>query len=152
MTTNRRQSDSAPFIRVVVAEDSQTVQELLVTILESDPGIRVVGRARTGVEAVELTERLAPDLVTMDIHMPVMDGVEATKEIMVRAPTPIVIVASSASSSDVGRSFHAMRAGALTMIPKPDNPEAPTFAQHRDRLVATVKAMAQVKVVRRWST
>lgn len=149
--TRRTSAPAAP-LRIVVAEDSQTAQELLVSILESDPGVRVVGRAGTGREAVELTERLAPDLVTMDIHMPVMDGVEATKEIMVRVPTPIVIVASSASSSDMDRSFHAMRAGALAMIPKPDNPLAPAFAAHRERLLATVKAMAQVKVVRRWST
>ncbi|MEA3246793.1 MAG: chemotaxis-specific protein-glutamate methyltransferase CheB [Gemmatimonadota bacterium] len=139
-------------IRVLVAEDSRTVQELLVAILESDPAIRVVGCARTGAEAVELAGTLRPDLITMDIHMPGMDGVEATKEIMARWPTPIVIVASSRSQADTDRSFHAMRAGALMLVSKPDNPAAEGFNGRRERLLAMVKAMAEVKVVRRWDT
>ena len=69
-----------------------TVRELLVNILRSDPEISVVGEAKNGAEAVELAASLKVDVITMDVHMPVMDGFEATKEIMIRAPTPIVIV------------------------------------------------------------
>lgn len=138
-------------IRVLVAEDSVTVRELLVQILQSDPEIQVVGQAKNGVEAVELAERLRPDLITMDVHMPVLDGLEATKEIMVRSPTPIIIVCSSASRRDVELSLNAMRAGALMVMPKPDNPQSTDFDGRQQQLVTMVKAMAQVKVVRRWA-
>lgn len=138
-------------IRVVVAEDSLTVRELLVEILESDPEIQVVGRAKNGAEAVELAARLKPDLITMDVHMPVMDGFEATKEIMVQTPAPIVIVSSSASREDVALSFDAMRAGALMVVAKPDNPRSTVFDGRREQFLAMAKAMSQVKVVRRWA-
>lgn len=138
-------------IRVLIAEDSVTVRELLVAILESDPEIRVVGQAKNGAEAVELAIRLKPDLVTMDIHMPVMDGFEATKEIMVHAPTPILIVSASAGGREVELSLNAMRAGALMVVAKPDDPRSKGFDGRRDGLVAMAKAMAQVKVVRRWA-
>jgi len=137
-------------IRVVVAEDSLTVRELLVEILESDPGIRVIGQAKNGLEAVELAVQLRPDLVTMDVHMPVMDGLAATKEIMVQSPTPILIVSSSATGRDVGLSLNAMRAGALMVVAKPDNPHSTVFDCRREELLTMAKAMAQVKVVRRW--
>ena len=139
-------------IRVVVAEDSLTVRELLIEILESDPEIRVVGQAKNGAEAVELAMRLKPDLVTMDVHMPVMDGFAATKEIMVQAPTPILIVSSSVKGRDVELSLNAIRAGALMVIAKPDDPQSARFDGRREELVAMAKAMAQVKVVRRWAS
>jgi two-component system chemotaxis response regulator CheB len=139
-------------IHVVIAEDSLTVRELLVAILESDPQIRVVGQAKNGAEAVELASRLKPDLITMDVHMPVMDGFEATKEIMVRAPTPILIVSSSASGRDVELSLNAIRAGALMVVAKPDDPQSARFDALREELVAMAKAMANVKVVRRWAS
>src|SRR3990172_15121 len=138
-------------IRVVVAEDSLTVRELLVAVLESDPDIRVVGQAKNGVEAVELARKLRPHLITMDVHMPLMDGFEATKEIMVQAPAPIVIVSSSSSGQDVDLSLNALRAGALTVVAKPDDPQSPSFNGRQAQLVAMVKAMADVKVVRRWA-
>ncbi len=138
-------------IRVVVAEDSLTVRELLVEILQSDSDITVVGQAKNGAEAVQFTARLKPDLVTMDIHMPIMDGFEATKEIMVQVPTPILIVSSSVSGRDVELSLNAMRAGALMVIPKPDDPQSARFDGRREELVAMAKAMARVKVVRRWA-
>lgn len=138
-------------IRVVIAEDSLTVRELLVEILGSDPSIRVVGQAKNGAEAVELATRLKPDLLTMDVHMPVMDGFEATKEIMVQAPVPIILVSSSASREDVKLSFDAMRAGALMVLAKPDSPQSAVFDGRREQFLAMVKAMSQVKVVRRWA-
>lgn len=138
-------------IRVLVAEDSRTVRRLLVEILESDPEIRVVGEAGDGEETIEMAERLRPDLITMDVHMPILNGLDATKEIMVRAPTPIVIVSSAAREPDVGLALDATRAGALMILPKPESPLAPDFEERRAELVSMVKAMAQVKVVRRWA-
>jgi two-component system, chemotaxis family, protein-glutamate methylesterase/glutaminase len=137
-------------IRVLVAEDSATTRELLVQILKSDPDIQVIGEAKNGEEAVAMTRRLRPDVVTMDIRMPLMDGFEATKRIMVEAPTPIVIVSASVDVREVEVSINALRVGALTVIAKPSGPGAPDFADVSRHFLATVKAMSQVKVVRRW--
>ncbi|HEX2203115.1 MAG TPA: response regulator, partial [Longimicrobium sp.] len=139
-------------IRVLVAEDSHAARELLVAILESDPGIEVVGQAADGAEAVEMAERLRPDLVTMDIQMPGMDGFEATRQIMVRAPAPILMVSSLARREDVELSLKATRLGAVMVLPKPAGPGSDGFARDRDELVAMARAMAGVKVVRRWAS
>jgi len=137
-------------IRVLVAEDSPTARALLAEILGSDPEILVVGEARDGVEAVELTQRLRPDLVTMDIQMPRLDGLAATREIMITAPTPIVIVTAGVRPGEVEGSLDMLGQGALDVLKKPRGPGSPGFDHEAGRLVATVKAMARVKVVRRW--
>ena len=137
-------------IRVLVAEDSATARALLVLILAEDPEIEVVGQARDGVEAVELTRKLRPDVVTMDIRMPRMDGLAATVEIMIATPTPIVIVTAGTRPGEVEGSLDMLRLGALDVLMKPPGPDSPGFAREVRRLVSTVKAMSQVKVVRRW--
>jgi two-component system chemotaxis response regulator CheB len=138
-------------VRVLVAEDSVTARELLVEMLRSDPEIEVAGEAKNGVEAVEMTRRLRPSVVTMDIRMPTMDGFEATRQIMVEVPTPIVIVSANYNSHDVETSMHALRLGALALLPKPPGPGAPDFDDQRKRFAQTIKAMSAVKVVRRWA-
>ncbi len=137
-------------IRVLVAEDSPTARDLLVRILESDPAIRVVGQAADGVEAVALARTLRPDLITMDLAMPRMDGRAATIEIMITAPTPIVIVTAGTRRGEVAGSLEMLALGALDVLRKPPDPGSPGFAREARHLVATVKAMAGVKVVRRW--
>jgi two-component system chemotaxis response regulator CheB len=138
-------------IRVLVAEDSAAVRVLLMSILSSDQEIEVVGEAVTGRETVRLTERLRPDVITMDIHMPEMDGIEATEAIMSMVPTPIVIVSSAVRERDAEMSFRAMSVGALAALPKPEDPTSARFVDRAEQLVSTVKAMSQVKVVRHWS-
>ena len=135
-------------IRVLVAEDSATARALLVGLLESDPEIRVVGQACDGVEAVELTRRLAPDLVTMDLEMPRMGGLEATREIMSTAPTPIVIVTGTTRAEEVGSSMGVLRTGALDVVVKPPGPGVSGHEAAVRELIAIVKAMSRVKVVR----
>ncbi len=137
-------------IRVLIAEDSVTARELLAAMLSSDPEIEVIGLAKDGREAVALTRALKPDLVTMDIQMPVMDGFEATKQIMIEAPTPIVIVTASVDVNDVTVSMEALRAGALALIDKPAL-GAGDFHAACARVIGTVKAMAGVKVVRHFA-
>jgi two-component system chemotaxis response regulator CheB len=139
-------------IRVLVAEDSQTARMLLVSMLESDPELRVVAQAANGVEAVEMAERLRPDLITMDVQMPEMDGLTATQAIMSRFPTPIIVVSSQADLRQAELSLEATRAGALMVLPKPVGPTSPGFSAQRDQLVSMAKAMSKVKVVRRWSS
>src|SRR5690349_268399 len=114
-------------IRVLIAEDSVTTRELLREILGGRAGMIVVGEAGNGLEALELTRSLRPDVVVMDIRMPKMDGFEATRQIMIEAPVPIVIVSSSVDVRSVETSMHALRAGALVAIPKPEGPHSPRF-------------------------
>jgi two-component system, chemotaxis family, protein-glutamate methylesterase/glutaminase len=138
-------------IRVLVAEDSVTFRLMLVEMLRSDPDIEVVGEASNGQEAIELTRRHRPDVVTMDIHMPVLDGFEATKQIMIHTPTPIVIVSGSLDPHDVEFSMYALRAGALALLPKPRGLASGDFDRMVKRFTETIKAMSQVKVVRHWA-
>jgi len=138
-------------IRALVVEDSLTVQEFLVEVLSSDPQIKVVGTAKNGLEGIEMTKRLRPSIVVMDINMPKMDGLEATKRIMIEAPTPIVIVSGSMNVRDITVSMSALRAGALALLEKPIGIAADNFDESARHLVATVKAMAGVKVIRHWA-
>jgi two-component system chemotaxis response regulator CheB len=114
--------------------------------------LQVVGEAENGARAVELARELRPDLITMDVLMPVLDGLEATKEIMVHTPTPILVVSSALRDRGVELSLHAIRAGALMAVEKPGAPGSPGFAERRAQFLALAKAMSQVKVVRRWAT
>ncbi|OFW42912.1 MAG: hypothetical protein A3J29_20600 [Acidobacteria bacterium RIFCSPLOWO2_12_FULL_67_14b] len=137
-------------IRVLVAEDSAVTREYLVYLLGQDPALEVVGVARDGLEAVQQAERLRPDVIVMDVHMPRMDGYEATRQIMERVPTPIVVVSASSSRQEVAHTLDALKAGALTVLDKPAGPDHPAHEESARRLVETVRLMAEVKVVRRW--
>lgn len=135
-------------IRVLVVDDSPTARGLIVAIFGDDQRFCVVGEATNGAEAIEQVRVLRPDLVSMDVQMPVVDGLEATKEIMRRTPTPIIIVSGTAST-DVSLALNAMQAGALTVLSKPSDPRSPDFDWQRTQLVSMAKAMAGVKVIRR---
>ncbi|MBI3024447.1 MAG: chemotaxis-specific protein-glutamate methyltransferase CheB [Candidatus Tectomicrobia bacterium] len=137
-------------IRALVAEDSAVTREYLVYLLGQDPGLEVVGAARDGQEALEEARRLRPDVILMDVHMPRMNGYEATRRIMEEVPTPIVIVSASLNKNEMGMTFEALQAGALTVAEKPPGIGHPDHADMARRLVETVKSMAEVKVVRRW--
>jgi two-component system, chemotaxis family, protein-glutamate methylesterase/glutaminase len=138
---------SPRLIRVLVAEDSPTVRALLVSAFQGDPELVVVGEAADGRQAVEMTQRLRPDVITMDVRMPVLEGLDATRQIMARTPTPIVVVSDAAREDAVSLALDATAAGALTILPKPDGNR---FDESRQQLVSTVKAMADVHTVRRW--
>jgi len=130
-------------IRVLVADDSATVRAWLTAALERDAGIEVVGAATDGREAVQLAETLAPDVITMDVHMPRLDGLAATREIMARCPTPIVVVSSTVDATDVEATLRVLETGAVAAIARP------TDERGAADLVRTVRLMADVKVVRR---
>lgn len=140
-------------IKVLVVEDSFTASELLIAMLESDPGIKVAGRVTNGKEAIEFLQRCSvqnkPNIITMDIEMPVMDGIEATRVIMETAPMPIVVVSAAWKPSEAALTFRAMEAGALSIIEKPRGPRSPEYETQARKLIQTVKLMAEIKVVRR---
>lgn len=139
-------------IRVLVVDDSSVVRTILVSMLASAPGFDVVGQAKDGEEAIRLTASLRPNVITMDIRMPHMNGLEATRQIMHSTPTPIVVVASSVYESDLNIAFNAVEAGALTVVEKPKGLSETDFHAVRDQLVTTVRLMSDVQVVTLWSS
>jgi two-component system chemotaxis response regulator CheB len=135
------------FTRVLVVEDSPVMRDLLVSIFQGAGGLQVVGTASNGTEAVRLARRLRPDVITMDIYMPEMDGYEATRQIMSEAPSPIVIISSSLTKDEQEFTFNALQAGALSVAKKPTMLDPPETYQN---LISQIKLMSEVKVVRRW--
>ena len=132
---------------VLIVDDSPTLRHLIRAILTTDPDLNVIGEAQNGEEAVKMVARLHPDVVTMDIHMPQMDGYQAIRRIMSETPVPIVVLTSTESDIRLGATYKGVESGALMVLGKPhglrgDDPEA-------DELINVVKAMADVKVIRR---
>ncbi|HYU42691.1 MAG TPA: chemotaxis protein CheB [Vicinamibacteria bacterium] len=133
-------------VRVLLVEDSAVTLEYLGLLLSQDRGLEVVATARDGVEAVEKAERLHPDVILMDVHMPRLGGLEATRQIMAQVPTPIVLITASLDPGETELGFESIKAGALTLVGKPGGLDSPEGRE----LIRTVKLMAEVKVVRRW--
>lgn len=133
--------------RVVIADDSLVAREMLAQILSSDTSIEVVGLAADGAEAVDMVGRLRPDLVTMDIHMPVMDGLKATERIMAFTPTPILVVSSSVHGEGMGRAFDALDLGALEVIKKPEPRDWADLDRIGRDVIRKVKILANVRVI-----
>lgn len=136
-------------IRVLIVEDSPVVQELLKHIFSSAPEIEVVGLANNGEEALEFVRKKKPDVITMDIHMPKVDGFEATRKIMETQPVPIVIVSGSSTVKEVSTAFKAVEAGAVAIVARPRGIGHPAFEKTARELIQTVKLMSEVKVVKR---
>lgn len=138
-------------IKVLIVEDSPVVRDFLIYILSSDPAIQVIGTAGNGEEAIKAVGDTKPDIVTMDINMPKMDGFKATRIIMETTPTPIVIVSASWDPKEVQKTFRAMEAGALAAVRKPVGIAHPDYKDHAKDLIQTVKLMSEIKVIRRQS-
>ncbi|RNC73318.1 MAG: chemotaxis-specific protein-glutamate methyltransferase CheB [Desulfuromonadales bacterium] len=137
-------------VKVLIVDDSASVRMFLRELLAADPEIEVIGTAADGEEAVEAVERFNPDVVTMDIYMPRMNGLIATRQIMETHPIPIVVVSGDLDAEEVASTFRAMEAGAVTALPRPQGPGHPDHETEARTFVQTVKLMAEVKVVRRW--
>lgn len=137
-------------INVLISEDSPTSRDLLIHIFNTDPEIHIIGAVSNGEEAVSAVARRKPDVIMMDVHMPGMDGFEATRRIMERQPVPIVIV-SETLVDQVAATYLAIEAGALAFVRHPPGPGHPDHAASVAELLQIVKLMAEVKVVRRWN-
>ncbi|MFC7368611.1 chemotaxis-specific protein-glutamate methyltransferase CheB [Vreelandella zhaodongensis] len=128
-------------IRIVIADDSQLARDVLRNILTRDGDIEIVGEASNGREAVELARRLSPQLITMDLNMPIMDGLSAIEEIMHTKGIPILVVSDR---SDAETAYRAIDVGALEVMQKPtlDDEDA-------ERLLARVRLLSGVAVITR---
>lgn len=138
--------------RVLVAEDSVAMQTALMTLLGEDPRIEVIGCANDGAQAVELALALRPDVITMDILMPNLDGVAAIERIMRSAPSRILVVSSVADDKQVDHSFRAIRAGALEVIGKPSSSRPEALRAWGARVREAILLMAEVPVITRRTT
>ena len=130
---------------MLVVEDSITVRGYIVDILAADPAFIVVGEASEGRQAIEMCERLRPDVVTMDMMLPVMSGLAATEYIMAYCPTPIVVVSSSLNRGEVFRTYDAIAAGAVDALEKPTATTAPQ--EWSKKLAFILRVASRVKVV-----
>ncbi|MBI5182109.1 MAG: chemotaxis-specific protein-glutamate methyltransferase CheB [Nitrospirae bacterium] len=133
-------------IRVLIVDDSTVFSDIFTKILQSDSDIKIIGRAANGIEAVNLAERIKPDVITMDVRMPLMNGVEATEEIMRRHPTPIIIVSSYVNKSELNICFNALKAGAVDVMEKPKGSTLLDYQELEDELIKRVKIAAGVRV------
>ncbi len=134
-------------IRVLVVDDSVVVREILKEIISGSGDIVVAGEASNGADAVEKVRLISPDLITMDVKMPVMDGLEAVRMIMARKPTPILIVTASLSMEETDVSFQAIADGALDVMLKPQMESEAARTAFRKELLEKIRILSRVKVI-----
>lgn len=132
-------------IRVLVAEDSLTVRDHLCGVLSNHADMEIVGEASTGRRAVELCQTLRPHVVTMDMMMPEMTGLEATEQIMGHCPTPILIVSSSFNRGELFKMYEALSAGAVDVLEKPPGDER--NAAWEQRFIEAVRLTSRIRVI-----
>src|SRR3954469_852574 len=134
-----------PKIRVLVVEDSLTVRKRLVEVISADPELEVVAEGENGRQAIELCQALRPDVITLDMHLPVLDGVSATEHIMGHFPTPILIVSSSTNRGDLFKTYDALAAGAVDVLEKPSAEE--NDGAWERKFLAAIKLVSRIRVI-----
>src|SRR5258705_12776742 len=133
--------------RVLVVDDSAFMRKVLETIFNADEQLTVIGHAKDGREAIALAESLKPDVITMDLNMPHMDGLQATAQIMTTNPRPIVVV-SSESRQGAASTLRALELGAIDFVTKPSSGIDLDMKNVREELLRKLKMAAKVRVVR----
>lgn len=136
--------EKTPTVRVLVVDDSAFMRKAIQMMLESDPAIKVIATARDGEEGVEKTRRLKPDLVTMDIEMPRMDGLAALREIMSKNPTPVMMI-SSITSEGAEATLEALELGAVDFIPKQSSYVSLDIVKIKDELLKKIHDIVRRK-------
>lgn len=136
-------------IRVLIVEDSFIFQTVLKNIFRTSPEIEVVGTASNGIEGLALIPQLDPDVICTDFHMPKMDGLEFTKQVMAHYPRPILVISISVQTEQRHRIFELLEAGAVDIFPKPRSSVDPDAQINQLRLINKIKILAGVKVFRK---
>src|SRR5438067_8174222 len=134
-------------IRVMIVEDSLVVRQFLHYLISRDPRLEVAAAVESAEEALRLLDSVAPDVISMDIRLPGMDGFEATRRIMAERPTPIVVISASVEAEDLNIAMNALRAGALAVVEKPVGSSHADYQALAERLCTQLAIMSQVKVV-----
>ncbi|QRE73779.1 chemotaxis-specific protein-glutamate methyltransferase CheB [Methylobacterium aquaticum] len=136
-------------VRVMLVEDSLVVRQLLAHIVSRDPRLALVAAVDSGEEALREIHRVQPDVISMDIRLPGIDGLETTRRIMAERPTPIVVVADAVEDSSLKISMNALRAGALSVVEKPVGTGNRAYEAIADQICTQLRIMSQVPVIRR---
>jgi two-component system chemotaxis response regulator CheB len=134
-------------LRVLIVEDSATVREFLRYVIGRDPRLEVAAAVETGEEAIRILSKVNPDVISLDIHLPGMNGFETTRRIMSDQPTPIVVVSASAGLA-MDLTMKSLQAGALTVVEKPKGDSRNDYENLADKLCTQLAVMSQVHVVR----
>lgn len=133
-------------IKVILVEDSPVALAILKRILSSTPEIEVVGSASTGVEGLALLQQVTPDVICTDLHMPRMNGLEFTREVMATCPRPILVISASVQEEDNENVFNLLDAGAVDIFPKPRAGLAQDYEEIKHQLITKIKILSGVKV------
>jgi len=134
-------------IRVLIADDSPVVREVLRDMIAAEKDLEVAGEAVNGRQAVELAAAVKPDIITMDVMMPVMNGLEAVEEIMAFNPTPILVFSSAVSDKEMDVAFQAIARGALDVMEKPKAVSGQPFDEIRLELLAKLRLLSRIHVI-----
>ena len=134
-------------IRVMIVEDSDVIREFLQHIVNRDPRLEVAAAVGTAEAALRILRRVSPDVISMDIRLPGMNGFEATTRIMAEKATPIVVVSASVESEDLKITMNALRAGALAVLEKPVGTTHEDYSALAERLCTQLTIMSEVRVV-----
>jgi two-component system chemotaxis response regulator CheB len=132
----------------MIIEDSRVIRQFLEHIIDNDPRLQVVASVESAEDGLRCLQRVLPDVVSMDIHLPGMNGFEATRRIMELRPTPIVVVSGSVQTQDLRNSMDALRSGALAVVEKPVGTTHDDYEALAERLCTQLAIMSQVNVVR----
>lgn len=135
-------------IRVVVIDDSAFMRKMISEMLESDSRIKVVATARSGRDGIDKIKKYQPDVATLDVEMPVMDGIEALEEIMDSNPLPIIML-SSVTTSGAAMTMRAVQLGAIDFIAKPSGPISLDIDEIKDELIKKVIAASNALLVKK---
>lgn len=134
-------------IRVLLADDSFLTLSILKDLLAQDPEIEVVGEAYDGRQAVDKVAHLRPDLLIIDVMMPVMDGLTAVQEIMKISALPILILSSDSAAGEQSNAFNAIRLGALDVMRKPEGLSGAAWEAFASTLLAQIHTLSRVRVI-----
>ncbi|MBN2705066.1 MAG: chemotaxis protein CheB [Deltaproteobacteria bacterium] len=131
-------------IKVLIVDDAAFMRKAILDLLGTDAQIEVIGTARNGREALEQIDRLQPDVITLDIDMPIMDGLTGIRHIMIKCPLPIVVLSSLFNDGSI--TFEALRLGVVDFIPKPSGAVSPDIDRSRRQIIDRIKMASEVSL------
>lgn len=131
---------------VLIVDDSAFMRRLISEMVEAEPGFRVVGTARDGLDAIRQLHELEPDIVTLDVEMPGLDGLQVLGYIMSEAPRPVVMLSAATTDGSLDLTLRALELGAVDFVPKPSGPISLDLERVQDRLAGALAAAACVNL------